>query len=829
MAAWRRTLRIARKVDAPYKLRDVEAWNSLKQQVPSEESDAIFHVLLKELRGRLKSVPLGPDDMFIYKCLKVWLNIYQDYGFDFTRCDQKDALRAILQTAADVYRAPSWLKYFKYKNNALFAAVMGNPLPVRSWNSPLDQPHVLFGGPFYTYFMRMRRNDLYRISFSCSILMSKKGMPRPSKEMVAESIVSHMETMTTERASPEFCEIPVSKLNPDMPPSDFGWRFRRDFFKTNIRSFVHELFSSYEEPFSLKHILRPHLPSMSANVQDSVRKYGSWNTFNSSVRTGMFASVDTVEEALSPELNNFECWDIVSEYYGVSGLFDEICNTTSTKVGVDLPNLRPVYHRLYWNLYMAALNEQPKVRVVGLAEALKVRCISKGPPYKYFCMKPFQKYIWKVLRAHPFFQLIGEEVTPEFINDRFRKPPQGTSSYCSVDYETATDLLESWVSDYIADCIFDELETMLTFPIPGFRTMFKDCLTGHVYEPFSQNFGSKVYKHPGGKQRIGQLMGSVVSFVVLCIANGSLIDMSYCCSHGATSSHHIPAIINGDDAAILVQQPESFMECWRTFGTYMGLRESVGKTYVSSEFLTINSRFFWICEDGYWAQIPFINYGLIHGYKRSAELLGGNDNRNLFDLGQNYRALMFNAFPFHHRAHKQFMYYNHHYLSTYSGPWNLPIYLCGLGLGHEPPTREQLYKVSLLKQLYGRGTRVPTRTSDCKWNLDCEIERFLQSCNPLHFNHFLKRFEGDSTYDEAYTMIAYCLWAKRGISSLLKFHSRSSTRVEKMSSALWGRCSQYLQYYWANKTTPWFTGLEKADIREIEHEPKQTSRLLRMN
>jgi hypothetical protein len=126
------------------------------------------------------------------------------------------------------------------------------------------------------------------------------------------------------------------------------------------------------------------------------------------------------------------------------------------------------------------MTEEPLVEVVGLKEALKIRCISKGPPLTYFVLKPLQKSLWKHLNTMWNFELTGTPITEDLINRRFAQFI-GTHRFHSGDYSAATDEIQSWCSNSASDTIFEVAEKNLGYPLSGFDTLFKRALTGHRY------------------------------------------------------------------------------------------------------------------------------------------------------------------------------------------------------------------------------------------------------------------------------------------------------------------------------------------------------------
>jgi len=115
------------------------------------------------------------------------------------------------------------------------------------------------------------------------------------------------------------------------------------------------------------------------------------------------------------------------------------------------------------------------------------------------------------------------------------------------------------------------------------RRLFVRALTQHVFRGDGENRFLP--------QMTGQLMGSVVSFPVLCIANAAACRFAFEQTVSKkTSLRDLPALFNGDD--VVMKIPRTGYEIWRKVTGFFGLSESVGKTYVSSTFLNVNSTTF---------------------------------------------------------------------------------------------------------------------------------------------------------------------------------------------------------------------------------------------
>jgi len=153
-----------------------------------------------------------------------------------------------------------------------------------------------------------------------------------------------------------------------------------------------------------------------------------------------------------------------------------------------------------------------QAEVVPLLEAFKVRTITKGNYAKYHLARRWQAVIHKKMRKHPSCQLIGKPCTKEVLSETVMDPSKWVQStpksfFVSGDYESATDLLNPWLSSKAQA----EIGRVLGIPFEH-QVILNECLTKHKLDyPESSGIES-------ARQCWGQLMGSPTSFPVLCLS-----------------------------------------------------------------------------------------------------------------------------------------------------------------------------------------------------------------------------------------------------------------------------------------------------------------------
>jgi hypothetical protein len=207
------------------------------------------------------------------------------------------------------------------------------------------------------------------------------------------------------------------------------------------------------------------------------------------------------------------------------------------------------------------------VRVEPVTEPLKVRTITAGIG-QTFSLKPLQRAMWHALGEEEQFCLTHGTNNLETAIDKIYQNSESDDVWISGDYTAATD----------------------SFPLEATRALMEGILESIEHEP-TKRWAMKeisphllVYPEDSGLepviQRSGQLMGSFLSFPLLCLLNDCTAQ-----SIGLKSSKYL---INGDD--ILMRTTADKYESWKEKVHEFGLKLSAGKNYIHSDFGTVNSQ-----------------------------------------------------------------------------------------------------------------------------------------------------------------------------------------------------------------------------------------------
>jgi hypothetical protein len=249
--------------------------------------------------------------------------------------------------------------------------------------------------------------------------------------------------------------------------------------------------------------------------------------------------------------------------------------------------------------------------VSAVLEPLKVRTVTKGRAQAYNAVHGIQKWMHSSLRSHRIFRLIGHTVDEDIIKDQLglRKPGE---LLISGDYSAATDNLKIEVTKTIFEVILRWIAEDLDWSEEAYRlvTLARKVLYEHeIHYPITSGLDPVL-------QGTGQLMGSVLSFPILCLAN------CICCWISLFGDDHfddLPILVNGDDIAFSCTRARYHV--WSDALADFGFIKSVGKNYCHKRFMLINSELY---DSEYRrtgrCHLPYFNAGLLLGRHRVAKV-----------------------------------------------------------------------------------------------------------------------------------------------------------------------------------------------------------------
>jgi len=358
----------------------------------------------------------------------------------------------------------------------------------------------------------------------------------------------------------------------------------------------------------------------------------------------------------------------------------------------------------------------PKTAVVPLSEPLKVRVITKGECLPAYVSKSLQKSMKSYIDRFPSLVLTTRPLKQDDFRNVWKLEKDLETKFdikleftehVSGDYKAATDKLNIGLTKLI----FEEFLEALNVPMED-RDVYREVLYAQrLFYPKTQS--EFLANHPetskynvpgigvtscGNKfeaftviQQNGQLMGSILSFPVLCIAN----LICYKCAldeyinlnrkKGQPKRHvnvfDLPVLVNGDD--IYFRSNPIFYKIWMKYIEIAGFQLSVGKNYVHKKIFTINSQCFTYIEStDTIRETTFLNVGLLIGQSKSG-IVG--EKLPTWDLYNKVTSGAYNKV----QAHNRFLYYHKDSIAQISknGNYNLflPKILGGLGFVRPSP------------------------------------------------------------------------------------------------------------------------------------------------
>jgi hypothetical protein len=224
----------------------------------------------------------------------------------------------------------------------------------------------------------------------------------------------------------------------------------------------------------------------------------------------------------------------------------------------------------------------PVVEAVAIPEPLKVRMITKAEA-ETKVLQPFQRALFQYLKSKPQFVLthgVSWGTNEEFdkklewilrIESEIKAilgRRQVGDLWLSGDYSAATDNFPLSVTNSLVEGILSQISHEPT------RAWVRYEVSPHII------------RYPNGvtgTQTSGQLMGSLISFPLLCFLNDFIIRES-----GFEEGKYL---INGDDVVALGSSEK--IKTWRANAPQVGLDLSIGKNFIDPDFCCVNSQLFW--------------------------------------------------------------------------------------------------------------------------------------------------------------------------------------------------------------------------------------------
>jgi hypothetical protein len=663
--------------------------------------------MFRDQRPASKSYKLKDFDHTVTSVWKVLCDIVKTtiiYGF----LDYQDILRhRILKVFTQWVRMLNFLKYnfiklTKYKLAAFAAFAKGSdifpPSPFSQEfieQNRVTRPYLIFDKIFDRWFHGLPDHDmqckLYKMSLIDSICRGvKKGADRPTLEMAHLSNLDTFKLFTTEKVKPEI-EDPDMVIHFSVPDME-----------AEIERTVDEIFKGVSEPV----LEYGHFPSLSSCVENVFSNGGSLLPVKR--RVGKYPrpfvgekKFGILREPLPQSRNQTEEHDPL-----VRSPFpkEDILDSGSTFLSTPYLEVTSNYDNLGTDIDIELLVEKcilegSQMKLVALLEALKIRGISTANALETFLLKPLQKLISKQLLKFACFAVTGTPLQPHHL-ERVMKSLLQKQLFVSGDYDNATNEM---IKSYTEVCV-RRMCMHLNLSVSYTQLAVNSLCNNTVSYTYMDEKHLKPQKLEG-EQKEAQPMGKVLSFVVLCIINATVcrkaVEMD---THTRIKLRNFPGLINGDDCCFPMSNPD----LWVKFSAMVGLKNSIGKTFFSNEFVEMNSRTFMVDLDNKdivllpsgdkidlrFKEVPFVNFGLIKGMVRSSQVDGDCAIiERMTSLGECHHDLVRDLDFAYEFLDSEFKIYNSKSLNgreLCGIPYYIPKWLGGLGLNPGPRFFEKI-------------------------------------------------------------------------------------------------------------------------------------------
>lgn len=526
---------------------------------------------------------------------------------------------------------------------------------------------------------RDNEKDQIYIGFSYSLMDCKRGCPAVSPMKQAKALDDHQKAMTGSAY--------LGTSLPDEPSP----------ILKEIMKCSREIFKECVGPFRPRHWVPP---SVSAHFDGSRKQGGAHYSLKEILYYG------------------YELIGMIAYRTKLSFVYGHyVCNKDS---------LIELYNKWHENRNFL-IDPRINANVHIVLEPFKVRTITCGESIPYQIGRLVNREIHSRLRQWECFRLIGEKCDEQIINDHF----QGTSAtyllgqkfeqfLSSIDYKNATDGLHPLLVKTLANTICKYLK------VPS---SLEDVFYSSVHATLGNH---TLHYNVNGKQKIveqthGQLMGSPISFVLLCIFNAAVLLAAwreyirrltrsswdfyehandYLSSFEGMNTFLRP-LFNGDDG--LYSSNKDLHEIWKVYATEAGLTPSVGKSYITGDLAMINSEMYYR-NSGVFQRVYTTNSGLIKGRSKVIsdsrdERLDGSIEKKIAPICDQLEELRKHckSSSVDKRVQEVFFSHSRDLLMSSNRSWVLPRALGGLGLPFGTATYHQRKLAGYLLKSYDKS------------------------------------------------------------------------------------------------------------------------------
>jgi len=701
----------------------------------SEPLEGTFHMSLSLCRSELE-VLCDFDDRFLTR---------------FSLHDQLNHLRHVHDWTAETF-----VQHAKYHLACPMAACLGN--------SPPDRPETFKGSPlvwtgnvkrYLKCHMRGIRGRALALNWSF-LQGIKRGCDSVDKIVVEAAYAKHAKALS---------RSPVTS---------------QEDIALNYGNYVDRLLSSLSKPCRVEPTFGE--PSHNSCFERTMKNGGQYCEVLAQIHPGSEAGVATKH-------------NVFGEY--VPPLLDEPCPSFPLNPLRDVfgQHLEYPYFPLPTSDHVRNVCENRldsmmadwsmgRVSVVAILEPLKVRMISKGEALPAYYARYFQQAMKHDLDLLPQLVLTTRPLSVTDLHDILAREASlslhGKSiwgndlpDWVSGDYSAATDGLNINFTKLTFESFCDKFKateqerTLLRRNLYEQVLHYPDEKTSPRGRVTSSQGDSPPSKYPKRVvQRNGQLMGSILSFPILCAINLICYWRAMERYLGrSVSVETLPVLVNGDD--ILFRATQALYAFWKEELVKAEFTLSPGKNYVHRTVLTINSTCFIHNQtSNSFKRVPFLNVGLLQGKSKSNTF---REEMPLWDIFNKVTAECINPV----RATARFL---HHHADR----------IQRLTLGGE-------LNLFLPRELGGLGFTKPAHWKSYYTNFQRLFASYRASIMPRHWYDL----SSGSALQESYTIKRTCGPHFKSI-PVITFRDKNKTRVMPVATYNKGISSLRPMYgpYW---------------------------------
>jgi hypothetical protein len=285
-------------------------------------------------------------------------------------------------------------------------------------------------------------------------------------------------------------------------------------------------------------------------------------------------------------------------------------------------------YRLLLGLAHCDFNQS--VEIAPIYEPLKVRLVSKGNGVTYSASMPVQKGMHSYLRHRPQFALIGEPLSVVHFDWLSKHPtsqmlfsdPDDPGFWNSGDYSAATDGLHIGATKAVMEVVLKRLSGSDSEVLALAEVCRHVLYEQDIHYPRTGGVRTASFA-----QTCGQLMGSTLSFPILCVVNLMTYWLAleeYFLEKANERGFMVTTLARLKDLAVLINGDDILFACnnrlhrlWKKWAALFGLDLSPGKSLTHPFLATINSQQWRFRPSGNtlslgaWEFVPYFPVGLL--------------------------------------------------------------------------------------------------------------------------------------------------------------------------------------------------------------------------